>query len=64
MNHHDPTGCHLADCQRCEDYAIGYQAGKDKALFEIEVFDDFHVGSCACAPCRIIRGIIAREKHS
>ena len=22
MNHHDPTGCHLADCQRCDDFTL------------------------------------------
>ena len=33
MNHHDPADCHLADCQRCDDYGLGYSAGKDKAAF-------------------------------
>ena len=53
MNHHDPAGCQLAACQRCDDYGIGYSAGKDKAAFEFEHHDYMaHADDCGCASCK------------
>ena len=57
---HDPVACDEAACQRCDDYANGYQRGKAKARFEIEVWDDTHALTCGCEPCRIVRGIVAK----
>ena len=52
MNHHDPAGCQLAACQRCDDYGIGYSAGKEKAAFEFQHHDYIaHADGCGCAPC-------------
>ena len=52
MNHHDPAGCRQPACQRCDDYGLGYSAGKDKAWFEFghHVYEA-HAFDCGCAPC-------------
>ena len=63
-NEHDPAKCENTICQRCDDFALGYQAGKDKARFEIEIWDDTHARSCACAPCRLVLGIVAKVLNS
>ena len=32
---HNYAGCQVAVCQKCDSYADGYTAGKDKAFSEI-----------------------------
>ena len=61
---HDPVKCESSICQRCEDYAHGYERGKVKAYFEIEIGDDRHPLECGCVPCRIVRGIVAKVLNS
>ena len=51
-------------CQRCDDYAYGYERGKSKARLEIEVWDGTHAPTCGCEPCRIVRGIVAKVLNS
>ena len=49
---HDPAGCRQPACQRCDDYGLGYSAGKDKAAFEFQHHDYMsHADGCQCAPC-------------
>ena len=57
---HDPVTCDEAACQRCADFANGYQVGKDKGRLEIELWNDTHALTCRCEPCRIVRGIVAK----
>lgn len=57
---HDPVTCDKAACQRCDDYANGYQVGKTKARLELELWDDTHALTCGCEPCRIVGGIVAK----
>ena len=64
MEKHDPALCDLAVCQRCDDYTAGYQRGKEKARFEIEVWDGSHAYGCGCEPCRLAKGIISRSTWS
>lgn len=61
MSDHDPAGCGLAFCQRCDDYGSGYAAGKDKAYFELEMMasDYDHAAGCGCRPCATIRRVLA-----
>ena len=63
MNH-DVTLCELPICALCDAWAEGYQQGKDKARFELEVWDGTHALTCGCEPCRIVRGILAKVKSS
>ena len=47
---HDPAGCRQPACQRCDDYDLGYSAGKD--AFEFEHHDYMaHADDCGCATC-------------
>lgn len=60
MSNHDVTLCKLPTCDACDAFKEGYERGKAKAYFEIEVWDNRHPPECGCTPCRIVRGIIAK----
>ena len=61
----------LFDCPQCEDnlgrpyaaaaaesYRRGYDQGKDKAYFELQVHQPGeHLAGCGCRPCLAVRGL-------
>ena len=57
---HDPAWCETVSCELCDAFYQGYTEGKKKGRDEIETWDDTHARSCACAPCRIVRGIMGK----
>ena len=60
MSNHDVTLCEIPSCELCAAFEDGYTRGKDKARFELEVWDGLHARGCGCEPCRIARGILGR----
>ena len=57
---HDPALCETVSCELCAAFEDGYQRGKSKARFELEVWDGSHNHGCGCEPCRIVRDLLAR----
>ena len=41
------------------DYGAGYTHGKDKAHFEVRMWDGSHSRDCGCEPCETVRAVIA-----
>ncbi len=63
MTHHEPAGCEIEGCGRCDDYGLGYSAGKSKMLFEIgATVTGGHPADCTCSTCGQLRGEIARQR--
>ena len=49
------------DMDPCPCYGEGYADGKDKAFFEIEVWErGRHFKDCGCRPCIAARQILAQ----
>ena len=59
---HDPAGCKLTACLRCDDYSTGYSLGKDKLASELltRLDDAAHATVCGCRPCTLIRAVRGR----
>ena len=61
MAEHSYSSCERQPCQRCEDHAAGYFAGKDKAHFEVRSWRlGEHADDCACSPCETVRLVLMR----
>ena len=57
---HEPALCGLEACRRCDDYGVGYAAGKAKAFMELrQHLGAGHAPGCGCEPCLMIRHIFA-----